>query len=145
MANILTPLKKFVKMESEKQASILCIIGLCGIIVMTIVEICNILPWQIVADVINGVFIFSLGLGSFLMCYAYRHNTEKGAIPMIWGAFGLIGGLCTISIIDWCTTKLFGISVAVIVPWYAIPCLLLFFYGLFRLIVESVKDAWQRA
>lgn len=145
MANMLTSLKKFVKMESEKQASILCIIGLCGIIVMAIVETCNILPWQIVADVINGVFIFFLGLGCFLMCYAFRHNTEKGAIPMIWGAFGLIGGLCTMSIIDWCTTKLFGTSIAVIFPWYTIPCMLFFFYGLFRLIVESVKDAWQRA
>ena len=145
MANILTPLKKFVKMESEKQASILCIIGLLGIIVMSIVEICNILPWQIVADVINGVFIFFFGLGSFLMCYAYRHNTEKGAIPMVWGAFGLIGGLCTMSIIDWCTIKLFGTSIAVIFPWYAIPCLVVFSYGLLRVIAESIKEAWQRA
>lgn len=145
MGNLLSPLKKFMKMDNERKAGLLSFIGLFGIIVMMIADTCNILPWQIVTDIISGVFIASLGIGCLMMCYAYRNNSEAGAIPMVFGGFGLIGLHCIMTIIDWCTTKLFGISVAVIVPWYAIPCMLLFFYGLFRLIVESIKEAWQRA
>jgi hypothetical protein len=145
MANVLSPLKKFMKMNIEKKAGLLCLIGLFGIILMIIVDNCKILPWQIAEDLISAVFIASFGIGCFMMCYAYRNNTEAGAIPMIWGAFGLFGSQCAFAIIDWVTVKLFGFTILPIIPWIAIPCIILVFYGLCRIIIQGIKEAWERA
>jgi hypothetical protein len=133
------------KIDNERKAGILSSVGLFGIVVMIIADICKILPWQLMTDIIGGVFIASLGIGCFMMCYAYRNNTEIGAIPMICGSFGLIGLHCLVSIIDWAMVKLFGISILIIAPWYAFPLLMLFFYGLFRLIANAVKVSLERS
>ena len=91
MANALTYLKKFLRMDIEKKAVSLTVVGLLGTIVTMIANICHILPWQIMTDIIAGVFIAVFGIGCFLMCYVCRNLTQPGVVPMIWGLFGMFG------------------------------------------------------
>ena len=145
MANLVRSLKKFVNMNSEKQAIIMTSVGLLGFLTTSIADLCNILPWQNMTEIIAGVFIAVFGIGCFLMCYVCRNLTQPGAVPLIWGSFGLVGLHSTAVIIDLVTEKFFGISISRIIPYYAYPLLCLGFYGIFRIIAREIKEAWKRA
>ena len=145
MANLVRSLKKFVNMEVERKSIILTSVGFLGFIVTSLADLCNILPWQNMTEIIAAGFLAVLGVGCFVMCYAFRNNTQPGAIPLIWGSFGLVGMHCLAVIIDLTTEKFFGISISRIIPYYAYPLLCLCFYGIFRIIAREIKEAWKRA
>ena len=145
MANLLSPVKKFVRMNREEKAATLLCIGFAGILVALILDAFKLLPQATAAELTIGIFVVSFGAGCLLMVTCFIGHEEKAARFAGCGAFGYFGLLCVECIVSYLVEHLTSATLPQITAWYGYPCLILFFIGILMLVWQVVRDTWKRA
>lgn len=143
--NILTPVKKFVRMNRENKARTLLGIGFVGIIAALLLDLCKLLPNTTATELTIGTFIVFFGIGCLMMCCILIKHKEKAARFAGCGAFGLFGLMCTECVIDYLVEHLASVTLPQMTAWYAYPCVALFSIGILMIAGQTINDTWKRA
>lgn len=145
MANLLTPVKKFVRMNREEKAATLLCIGFLGILVALILDAFKLLPQATAVELTIGIFVVSFGAGCLLMFTCFIGHEVKAARFAGCGAFGYFGLMCVECIASYLVEHLTSVTLPQVTAWYGYPCLILFFIGILMMAGRAIGDAWRRA
>lgn len=132
--------KKFLRLSSENKSSVLCLSALLMFTVWLALYLFG------VSNLGTKILAMSAGIllsvGCAFMCHAAADIQESGAKPMIIGAYGVVGLISFEATLSTAFSQ-FGVTLPAVTAYYAVPLVVLFFYGLGKLVFTEIIRSWR--
>lgn len=138
-------MKNFLKsLRALSCAENFVLVGVFGFLGWLVAKVNNIAVDALWLQLLLGAFLISFTIGAAMMCCVAIKSKNMAAALLVIGAFGLLGLISIEVMVSWAFMYFFGIELAPVIIWYAVPCVLIFFSGFVCLGIEVFKNRKQR-